>query len=147
MSHIQTASVARKNRSNSPFLHHDITLEEDEEGFDLWFTTLCWMCIYITDRCPKEQLKFQNEAVPVMLFLPVKAVQHVAWVVTYSVGRRSAVLPRRKMTGPRGLRIFLMSALLSSENRLTRLKPKANRTFRNNAGRMTRWRSGSAVYR
>lgn len=67
-----------------------------------------------------------------MLFLPVTAVQHVG--ATYSVGRRSAVLPRRRMTGPRGLRIFLTSTLLSSENRLTRLKPKANRTFRNNAG-------------
>lgn len=91
--------------------------------------------------------EFQNETLLVIPFFPVKAVQHVALGATYSVGRRSAVLPRRRMTGPPGLRIFLTSALLSSENRLTRLKPKANGRFRNNAGRMTRWRSGSAVYR
>lgn len=94
----------------------------------------------------KRGIKFQNETLSV-LFLPVTAVQHVPLGATYSVGRRSAVLPRRRMTGPRGLRIFLTSALLSSENRLTRLKPKANGRFRNNAGRMTGWRSGSAVYR
>lgn len=94
----------------------------------------------------KRWIKFQNETLSA-LFLPVTAVQHVPLGATYSVGRRSAVLPRRRMTGPRGLRIFLTSALLSSENRLTRLKPKANGRFRNNTGRMTGWRSGSAVYR
>lgn len=109
---------------------------------------LCLLDVYIKSRAvSKRQIKFQNEAFPLMFFLPVTAVQHVALGATYSVGRRSAVLPRRRMTGPRGLRIFLTSALLSSENRLTRLKPKANGTFRNNAGRMTHWQSGSAVYR
>lgn len=47
----------------------------------------------------------------------------------YSVGRRSAALPRRRMMGPRGFRIFLTSALLSSEKRLTRLKP-VNKWYR-----------------
>lgn len=46
-----------------------------------------------------------------------------AALCTHSVGRRRAVLPRRRMEGPRGLRILLTSALLSREKRLTRLKP------------------------
>ena len=132
MSHIQTASVAREN---SLFLHHDITLEGNEKGFDrsensgLPLSVGC--ALYIKGRpVPKRGIRVQNKALPVVLFLPVTPVQHVALGATYSVGRRSAVLPRRRMTGPLGLRIFLTSALLSSENRLTRLKPKANGTFR-----------------
>lgn len=45
------------------------------------------------------------------------------WGNTWSLGRKSAVLPKRRMTAPRGLRIFLTSLLFSRENRLTRLKP------------------------
>lgn len=48
---------------------------------------------------------------------------------TYSLGRKSAVLPKRRMTAPRGLRIFLTSLLLSRENRLTRLKPAKGKAF------------------
>lgn len=62
--------------------------------------------------------------IPYQLQLYASSLCRIRFVLcTYSVGRRSAVLPRRRMMGPRGLRIFLTSALLSRENRLTRLKP------------------------
>lgn len=62
--------------------------------------------------------------IPYQLQLYVSCLCRIRFVLcTHSVGRRSAVLPRRRMMGPRGLRIFLTSALLSRENRLTRLKP------------------------
>ena len=56
-------------------------------------------------------------------------------VCTHSVGCSREALPSLRMMGPRGLRIFLMSALFSREKLRTRLKPDHQRASVSNPGK------------